>query len=589
MGSINQERPRLVKCVFSSRRFLVEALSKARKLRVIPAYKDVYIRKSMTPDERKKESELRAQARELNQKEHNESWLSSKISDSELSADLPYSVLRKDRSTRKGGGVCALIHSLVQYEKVSFNYQDMISDVMCFDILLPTRHRFILVYRPPNSVNAQDETLLSVIFDLAAAVPFGTTVLGDFNLDIDWHNYTGGSPSAERFLSIFDALSLHQFVDFPTRQERILDIVLSPLDSITQIHPLPPLSSSDHNIVVFSLAHKQQKEATIMLRDFHHMDKDAVANHLRSINWMSVFSNYVSMDDIYARFCNVIHNAIESYVPVKHITVQKRDYPRHIMNLIKQRERIFNSSLNPTKSVDFFEVSRKLDYHLKRFLAYKVKKLAERGNLKYLAAYAKTFLKQGPVMHILEGLNGEKYITDEDKSEALADYFESVFVPDSGDYPSLPPITNKCFEFPIVTPQTVCKLLRSLRPGFSLTSDGLPQFFFKVFAEELSEPLTHMYNISLLLGQVPSIWKHAIITPIPKAKDSKLISSFRPISILPTPLKILEKIVKNCLLAWVLKLQCIPLEQHGFLPGSSTCTQLIDCTHSWIEALNSGQ
>ncbi|KAK6027773.1 hypothetical protein OSTOST_06194 [Ostertagia ostertagi] len=38
-------------------------LSRARKLRSVPAYKDVYIRKSMTQDERKKEKELRAKAR----------------------------------------------------------------------------------------------------------------------------------------------------------------------------------------------------------------------------------------------------------------------------------------------------------------------------------------------------------------------------------------------------------------------------------------------------------------------------------------------------------------------------------------------
>ncbi|KAK6034909.1 putative switch protein XOL-1, GHMP [Cooperia oncophora] len=214
------------------------------------------------------------------------------------------------------------------------------------------------------------------------------------------------------------------------------------------------------------------------------------------------------MDDIYATFCNIIHGTIESHV--------------HISNNMKE----FSTSHSIQQS--------------QLIGAYKVKKLAERGNLKYLAAYAKTFLKQGPVMHILEDLIGEKYTTDKDKAEALADHFKSVFVADYGADLNLPPTTNKCLEFQIITPQTVHKLLRSLKPG-SLTSDGLPQLFFKAFAKELSEPLTHMYNIFFILGQVPSIWKHAIINPIPKVKDSELIPSFRPISILPTPLEVLEK------------------------------------------------
>uniref|UniRef100_A0A0N4WZ07 Reverse transcriptase domain-containing protein n=1 Tax=Haemonchus placei TaxID=6290 RepID=A0A0N4WZ07_HAEPC len=94
--------------------------------------------------------------------------------------------------------------------------------------------------------------------------------------------------------------------------------------------------------------------------------------------------------------------------------------------------------------------------------------------------------------------------------------------------------------------------------------------------------------MTFLLGQVPSIWKHAIVTFIPKSTESRLISSFRLISILLTPLEILEKIV-NGILLWVSQLRCIPLKQHGFLPGSFTRTQLIDCTHCWIEAISSGR
>ncbi|KAK6013741.1 hypothetical protein OSTOST_20918 [Ostertagia ostertagi] len=47
----------------------IDKRQRARKLRAISDYKEVFVRRSMTIDERKKERNLRNQARELNDKE----------------------------------------------------------------------------------------------------------------------------------------------------------------------------------------------------------------------------------------------------------------------------------------------------------------------------------------------------------------------------------------------------------------------------------------------------------------------------------------------------------------------------------------
>ncbi|PIO76139.1 hypothetical protein TELCIR_01787 [Teladorsagia circumcincta] len=69
MGRFVEGKPRIVKCVFSSRRFMLDILSKARCLRIFPKYKEVFVRRSMTIDERQKERDLRERARELNDNE----------------------------------------------------------------------------------------------------------------------------------------------------------------------------------------------------------------------------------------------------------------------------------------------------------------------------------------------------------------------------------------------------------------------------------------------------------------------------------------------------------------------------------------
>ncbi|EYB91019.1 hypothetical protein Y032_0211g2193 [Ancylostoma ceylanicum] len=71
LGSINSNSPRLIKCIFSSKRYYLEALRKARLLQGIPDCSEIYIRRSMTRAERENDKALRQKAREMNKKEFN--------------------------------------------------------------------------------------------------------------------------------------------------------------------------------------------------------------------------------------------------------------------------------------------------------------------------------------------------------------------------------------------------------------------------------------------------------------------------------------------------------------------------------------
>ncbi|KIH49979.1 hypothetical protein ANCDUO_19945 [Ancylostoma duodenale] len=69
MGKPQEGKPRLIKIVFSSRSFFFDALRNAQRLRNNSLYSGIYLRRSMTADERDKDRALRAEARELNTKE----------------------------------------------------------------------------------------------------------------------------------------------------------------------------------------------------------------------------------------------------------------------------------------------------------------------------------------------------------------------------------------------------------------------------------------------------------------------------------------------------------------------------------------
>src|SRR5688572_929147 len=82
-------------------------------------------------------------------------------------------------------------------------------------------------------------------------------ITGDFNLPLmDWVNNCSPNQNVYiELLSYFKNNSLEQLVDFPTRENNVLDIILS--DNPTQIRNIAstaPIGSSDHLTILFDLA-----------------------------------------------------------------------------------------------------------------------------------------------------------------------------------------------------------------------------------------------------------------------------------------------------------------------------------------------
>ena len=64
-------------------------------------------------------------------------------------------------------------------------------------------------------------------------------------------------------------------------------------------------------------------------------------------------------------------------------------------------------------------------------------------------------------------------------------------------------------------------------------------------APAIAPSLTHIFNLFLYQGLLPSDWKIARVTPIFKNKGDKSDpNNYRPISVVPTIAKIIEKAVK---------------------------------------------
>ena len=75
--------------------------------------------------------------------------------------------------------------------------------------------------------------------------------------------------------------------------------------------------------------------------------------------------------------------------------------------------------------------------------------------------------------------------------------------------------------------------------------DAFNNEILKELAKPLSFPLSDLFNASLIKGQVPALWTQANVTPIHKKNEPSDITNYRPISLLSTVGKVLEKIVNK--------------------------------------------
>ena len=96
----------------------------------------------------------------------------------------------------------------------------------------------------------------------------------------------------------------------------------------------------------------------------------------------------------------------------------------------------------------------------------------------------------------------------------------------------------------------------------------------------------HILNLVIRTSIFPHAWKEAIVTPLPKGGDRSEVNNFRPISILPLPAKLMEKVLRKQLLEYLIGNDLLFVHQDGFRPNRSTQHSIEKLTNYIFEALN---
>ena len=101
--------------------------------------------------------------------------------------------------------------------------------------------------------------------------------------------------------------------------------------------------------------------------------------------------------------------------------------------------------------------------------------------------------------------------------------------------------------------------------------------------------MTDIYNVALSFGVFPDRLKYAIIKPIIKRDSKQDISNYRPISLLTSFSKVLEKVIYNTLYTHFEKNGILVQEQFGFRRQHSTEQTAFSLINIILIAMNENQ
>jgi len=171
----------------------------------------------------------------------------------------------------------------------------------------------------------------------------------------------------------------------------------------------------------------------------------------------------------------------------------------------------------------------------------------------------------------LTGDNGALSSTDQEAAQILGQFFSSVFVHETATQLEDSEQSTNQTDNPEVTidEETVKRKLLKLQEDKEQGPDSIHPAVLRNCAYTLSKPLSLIFKKSFQEGILPDDWKSATLCLIFKKSDKSHPGSYRPVSLMTVPCKVMESIIKDTVMAYLDTKGFYDSCQHGFVKGRS--------------------
>ena len=431
--------------------------------------------------------------------------------------------------------------------------------------------------------------------------------MGDFNID-----YSDKTLVKTRELDFTTkALGLKQLIDTHTRvafrngviSESIIDLIFSNSDHIIAANTLN-YNISDHLAVV--VTRKKQKAVKEKVeftgRSYKNYKKEIFQNNLANQNW-DIFYNNNDPNRLWDIMETVILEQADSMCPSKKYKVQAAREPwitNEAIEAIKDKNRLLKRAKRTRLKRDWTNarlarnrVGRDIENLRAEFL--KRQQEVHSADPKKFWRIISSIVpgkkcKSGGIW--LKHSVTKEEIKEEDTANFINEYFTNIG-PDlakryNRDWIYYGETLQNSLEGFIVDQDELHKLCKEINPLKSSGMDNIPAKLCKDAFLVLGEQLAHLFNCSLNSGIFPDKWKVAKIIPLFKGSDRESVNNYRPVSLLPLPGKLLEKLVHKKNSNFWEEASFWSGNQGGFRKGHSTISTIADLSSALFEQINTG-
>ncbi|CAB4002267.1 RNA-directed DNA polymerase from mobile element jockey [Paramuricea clavata] len=305
---------------------------------------------------------------------------------------------------------------------------------------------------------------------------------------------------------------------------------------------------------------------------------------MASEDWTTVYSA-LDVDEKVSAYNSIIIKMLDEFLPEKTIRVHHSDKPWITGNIkmqIKARQKAFSRGDQPRykqlcEKVANLIAKAKATYYRSKASEFRTSNQSKWYNCIHSLVNAEntthTQFPHGPENLDLSDLAEklQKAFTKpwSDRYTNVAFEIPEVNHPHKNNKPPLPSIGQ------------VKAVLKHLNPRKATGIDKVPAWMLKQYHKDLAPVVYDIVCCSISQCCYPSLYKHALISPVPKVQPPRDINNdFRQISVLPHLAKILEKIQLQ------LNIEDLKIKnnQHAFTQHRSTVSALISTTQTWFNA-----
>ena len=477
-----------------------------------------------------------------------ETWLDPSVNSSEYFSPESFTVYRNDRAPNKRGqshgGVLIAINSNIP--STSIPELQTKCEMVWAEVTISNARKLLICsyYRP----EPDDTTSLPLLNESLSRInPNSKSIIvvgGDFNLGyMDWDIpcVITGKPNLEQHKLLLDILndhSLTQIVNVPTRQGRILDLLLTNYPSIVdKLETIPPIGQADHDIVYTECSTSLRRCQAIPRKvlQFSKANWDQINSDLTQLyEKLILVKDSITTEQLWNEFKTCLTNTLSQNIPEKNLKHKNlpwitNDLRRKINQLKKKMQKCKKSgqkknNITKTLKSKIQKEQREAYWKYIENMIFNIPvtdsdKTTFTKFPKKLFTYIKTQKTENfsiPPLRKNGLLNNDTYT----KSNILNEQFHKEFTPVTDTpIPDKGPSSFHQMKDIDVQVNGIEKLLGNINPHKAKGPDEIHSRVLKECRKVIAPILTIIFQKSLISGKIPTDWKHANVCPVYKKGD----------------------------------------------------------------------